>query len=491
MAVAPALEYVATSSRPRASAPSRRHTTRTYLIGLVVTDFVAIALAALIAIYARSIDTFFPEAEDVAGLVLPLANGLIAAWLLVIALFGGYSARHLGVGMVEYRRVMKASFSVAALLGVYAYLTQYPLSRGFFVFFFVIGSLALLLGRFSLRRVIHRARSRGHLMTQVLVAGDLDHLSEVASVLKRESWLGYEVMGALCNDCTAEVTPSGVHILGTPDDAVHVLNTTGAQAIIFAEGSFRRGRDFNEFARTLEASSAQMIVVPALTDVSSQRMDIRPVAGIPLVHIERPRALEAARWRKRLFDILGSVALLLIGTPIMLAVALAVKFGDGGPIFFKQVRAGRKGEPFEFFKFRSMVVDAEARLASLMHRNESDGVLFKMTSDPRITPIGRFIRRYSLDELPQLVNVLFGDMSLVGPRPALMREVDQYQDHVLRRLDVRPGMTGLWQVSGRSELSWEDTVRLDLYYVDNWSMLQDLAILMKTLGAVVGKHGAY
>ncbi len=491
MAVAPALEHVATRSRSRASAPSRRHTTRTYLIGLVVADSVAIALAALIAIYARSIETIFPEADDVAGLVLPLANGLIAAWLGVIALFGGYSARHLGVGMVEYRRVLKASFSVAALLGVYAYLTQYPLSRGFYFFFFIVGILTLMLGRFSLRRAIHRARSRGYLMTQVLVAGDLDHLDDVARVLQRESWLGYEVIGALSNDHKAEVAPSGVPILGTPDDAVHVINATGAQAVIFAEGSFRRGRDFNQFARSLEASSAQMMIVPALTDVSSQRMDVRPVAGIPLVHIERPRALEAARWRKRLFDIVGSVVLLLIGAPLMLVVALAVKFGDGGPIFFKQVRAGRKGEPFEFYKFRSMVVDAEARLASLMHRNESDGVLFKMTSDPRVTPIGRFIRRYSLDELPQLVNVLFGDMSLVGPRPALLREVDQYEDHVVRRLDVRPGMTGLWQVSGRSKLSWEDTVRLDLYYVDNWSMLQDLAILTKTLGAVVGKHGAY
>lgn len=220
-------------------------------------------------------------------------------------------------------------------------------------------------------------------------------------------------------------------------------------------------------------------------------MDLRPVAGLPLVFIESPRAERATRWAKRLFDIVGSSLALLLAAPVMLAIALAIKIEDGGPIIFHQTRAGLKSRPFECLKFRSMVVDAEARLNALRRADQSARVLFKMKEDPRITRVGRVIRRFSLDELPQLFNVLGGQMSLVGPRPALPSEVAQYADHVHRRLDVRPGLTGLWQVSGRSDLSWEDTVRLDLYYVDNWSLLQDLSILRSTVGAVLSARGAY
>ncbi|MBI5028239.1 MAG: exopolysaccharide biosynthesis polyprenyl glycosylphosphotransferase, partial [Actinobacteria bacterium] len=203
------------------------------------------------------------------------------------------------------------------------------------------------------------------------------------------------------------------------------------------------------------------------------------------------QAIEAARWIKRLFGVVGSALLLLLPSPVMGLVALAIKLEDRGPVMFRQTRVGRKGQVFECLKFRSMSVDAEARLAALMAKNEGAGPLFKMTNDPRITRVGRFIRRFSLDELPQLWNALRGDMSLVGPRPALPTEVAQYDSDTRRRLDVRPGLTGLWQVSGRSNLSWDDTVRLDLYYVDNWSMVQDLMILAKTAKAVVGSAGAY
>jgi exopolysaccharide biosynthesis polyprenyl glycosylphosphotransferase len=189
--------------------------------------------------------------------------------------------------------------------------------------------------------------------------------------------------------------------------------------------------------------------------------------------------------------VVATVVLVLL-SPVLLVTALTIKLSDGGPVLFKQRRVGRGGEPFEVLKFRSMVTDAERiRDQHLEAQNESEGVLFKIREDPRITRFGRFIRRFSIDELPQLINVLRGEMSLIGPRPALEREVQQYQVHVRRRLDVRPGMTGLWQVSGRSDLDWDDTVRLDLYYVDNWSMIQDLVILLRTFKAVVSSNGAY
>jgi exopolysaccharide biosynthesis polyprenyl glycosylphosphotransferase len=274
-------------------------------------------------------------------------------------------------------------------------------------------------------------------------------------------------------------------------DTVQVIAEHDIQTVVFAEGSFAAPADFRRMAWELEEQDVHMIVVPALTDISAQRLDVRPVAGLPLVDVDRPQAIEAARWIKRSADILGSAVLLLLASPVMALVALAIKLEDGGPVIFRQRRVGLKGDEFDCLKFRSMCIDAEARLAALAAQNEGAGPLFKLTRDPRITRVGRFIRRFSLDELPQLWNALRGDMSLVGPRPALPTEVAQYDSDTRRRLDVRPGLTGLWQVSGRSNLSWDDTVRLDLYYVDNWSMVQDLMILARTAKAVVGSSGAY
>jgi exopolysaccharide biosynthesis polyprenyl glycosylphosphotransferase len=314
-------------------------------------------------------------------------------------------------------------------------------------------------------------------------------VDEIAAVLRRASFLGYRVVGVLSPTPQDTETPSGLPVLGSLDDVVPALQATEAQAVIFTDGALPSSGAFNRLARQLEDQDAQLVVVPGLTDVSAARVNLRPVGGLPLVYVERPRALMAMRWSKRLFDIVGAATALLLAAPVMAAIALAIRLEDRGPVVFKQVRVGLKGQPFNFYKFRSMSVDAEARLPQL--QSELNGVLFKMRSDPRVTRVGRFIRRLSLDELPQLLNVLQGQMSLVGPRPALPREVAQYEQDVHRRLDVRPGLTGLWQVSGRSDLSWDDTVRLDLYYVDNWSLLQDLMILTRTVGAVLNSRGAY
>jgi exopolysaccharide biosynthesis polyprenyl glycosylphosphotransferase len=334
---------------------------------------------------------------------------------------------------------------------------------------------------------IHR---QGGLMTPIVVAGDSGHVDEIAKVLRRETWLGYKVVGAVTR-YRGDTTPNGLPILGQVTDTVDVIKNHDIATVIFAEGSFQSPADFRRMAWELEEHEIHMIVVPALTDISAQRLDVRPVAGLPLVDVARPQAIAAARWIKRTWDAAGAAVLLLLASPVMALVALAIKIEDGGPVLFRQTRVGLRGEDFQCLKFRSMVMDAEARLAELAAANEGSGPLFKMTQDPRITNVGRFIRRFSLDELPQLWNALRGDMSLVGPRPALPSEVAQYDSDTRRRLDVRPGLTGLWQVSGRSNLSWEDTVRLDLYYVDNWSLIQDVMILFRTAKAIVGSSGAY
>jgi exopolysaccharide biosynthesis polyprenyl glycosylphosphotransferase len=311
-------------------------------------------------------------------------------------------------------------------------------------------------------------------------------------VLRRESWLGYQVIGALTPaHFPDEETRGGVPVLGNSDDVISVVSQAEADIVFFAGGALGSATQMRRIVWDLEHQAVQVVVAPSVTDVSADRIRVRPVGGLPLMHIDPPRATDAARWGKRLFDVAGSLALLAVLSPLFLVATLSIKLHDRGPILFRQTRVSRHGAEFPCLKFRSMVPDAEALLPQLHEETGHDGRLFKMPEDPRVTRPGRWLRRYSVDELPQLVNVLRGQMSLVGPRPPLPSEVANYDGDTGRRMHVRPGMTGLWQVSGRSDLSWEETVRLDLYYVDNWSMLQDLSILSKTLGAVVRSRGAY
>jgi len=235
----------------------------------------------------------------------------------------------------------------------------------------------------------------------------------------------------------------------------------------------------------------KMIMAPALTDVAGPRIHTQPVAGLPLIHVSTPNLATGQRVIKRVFDLMGASTLLIALFPLLAIIAITVRLDSPGNIIFKQIRVGAKGQHFEMLKFRSMVSNAEDQLESLKEGSEGNGVLFKLKADPRVTRAGKTLRRYSLDELPQLLNVINGTMSLVGPRPPLPTEVEQYQSHVHRRLMVRPGLTGLWQVSGRSLLSWDDSVRLDLYYVENWSLSGDIVILLKTVRAVLARHGAY
>lgn len=475
---------------------------RTYRLALIALDVAVVAASALIAVRLRQWVPMLPSADDANDIVAPIAPLIVVGWVLALAAGGAYRSRHWGVGVQEYRQVLAASVLFLLALGFAAFLAEYPLSRGFAVLLLLVGVPALLVGRVTTRRLLQRARAKGRFLMPTLVVGDLDAVEDIVSVLRRESWLGYHPVGLIVPGPTstghreahlrAGATVDTAADVNTSDDLLPIIDRTGAKAVIFTSGSIRRGHEFNEIAQRLESHDTEMIVVPALTDVSAQRIQVVPVAGLPLMHVGKPQAERSLSMTKRMFDIVTALLLFVLLSPVLIVTALVVKLGDGGPIFFTQSRVGKGGEPFRLFKFRSMVPDAERiRAGSLEDLNESDGALFKLRHDPRITPFGRFIRRYSIDELPQLVNVIRGEMSLVGPRPALEGEVALYEDRVRRRLDVRPGMTGLWQVSGRSDLSWDDTVRLDLYYVNNWSLVQDMVILLRTFRAVFASDGAY
>jgi exopolysaccharide biosynthesis polyprenyl glycosylphosphotransferase len=488
------LRMLAVAARPVVQPRTERtKSIRLFQLGIAGGDLAVIVLTTALAAIGRHRLDIFRESADVTEVAQSVGPWVVLGWMLVNHAVGTYRYGHLGVGTTEYAKVLAAAGFTGGAIGIISYLTKFNLSRGFFVLLFVFGVPLLLLWRWTARRIVHRFHLRGHLVTKVLIAGSAQHVDEVAAVLDRESWLGYRIIGALLPQADeVEVTPRGVPVVGLSTETALATRENAADLIVFTEGAFGSSTDFRRIAWDLEGHHVQMAVVPSLSDISSGRVMMRPVGGLPLVHVEPPQSLGASRGLKRAFDAIGAALCLIILGPLMFAVAAAIWLQDRGPILFRQTRVGRDGELFECLKFRSMVVDAEARLSAVTHLNQNaDGLLFKAQQDPRITRVGRFIRRYSIDELPQLLNVIAGEMSLVGPRPALPAEVRRYSTDVQRRLHVRPGMTGLWQVSGRSDLSWEDTVRLDLYYVDNWSIVQDLSIVIKTVRAVFSSSGAY
>ncbi|GAB3661903.1 sugar transferase [Nocardioides korecus] len=460
----------------------------------LLVDLVAVVGAEVVAALARGqIPNIDPSTADYTPRILAAAPVFALVWIVVIAMSGGYRRSLFGAGLEEFKRLTNASVVTAALVGVGCYMLRFPLSRGFFQLTVLVGLAALLLGRVSLRVLIGRARARGRLQQRVVIVGTAAHVDEVDVVISRQKCLGYRFVGAAVPDAGGRTsTPGGLPVLGGPQDVVQVALRSRADVVFFAGGAISSAEELRRTAAKLEARGLHVVLAPSITDVSSERIRMRPVGGLPLIHVGKPRSMAALARMKRTSDIVASSALILAFSPILLLAAFRVWRFDRGPVLFRQERIGVGGQPFGCYKFRTMVVDAEARLQEVLAENGTDHGLFaKLKEDPRITRPGRWMRRYSVDELPQLFNVLKGDMSLIGPRPQVAHEVALYDDAMARRLRVRPGMTGLWQVSGRSDLSVEEAIRLDLYYVDNWSMLQDLSILARTFQAVFGSSGAY
>jgi exopolysaccharide biosynthesis polyprenyl glycosylphosphotransferase len=280
-------------------------------------------------------------------------------------------------------------------------------------------------------------------------------------------------------------------VLGGLDEVAGVVRCYEVDTVAVLPCPELDGPALRRLGWELEDTQAELLLAPAVTEIAGPRVRIRPVSGLPLLHMERPEIKGVRRLTKGVFDRTCALLGLLLLLPVLLGVASAVKLTSRGPVFFTEERVGRDGVPFRMLKFRSMMVDADRMVDALVDQSDGNGVLFKKKVDPRVTRVGRVLRRYSVDELPQLINVLKGDMSLVGPRPPLQREVEKYGYDMRRRFLVKPGLTGLWQISGRSDLSWDDSVRIDVRYVENWSLTSDAMILCKTVGAVLRGSGAY
>jgi exopolysaccharide biosynthesis polyprenyl glycosylphosphotransferase len=422
--------------------------------------------------------------------------GLIPpVWVAMIAASDAYAARFLGVGSEEFKRVANASIRFVALLAFVSYGLKAEFARGFVAVLVPTGLTFLVLGRYLARKVLHELRCRDRCQHRVVLVGNPEEITAIAEQMVREPYAGLAVVAVALPDyhLEQEVTVGNQWLpnIGPARDLALRLHRVGADTVAVAGTSAMSSLELRQLSWDLEGTGSDLLVAPAITDVTGPRIHIRPVAGLPLLHVESPTFGGLPRVVKRLIDVVGALTLLIVLAIPLLALALLIHFEGPGGAFFRQVRVGRDGTRFRIWKFRSMSPDAEQIRAELGGLNESDGPMFKIANDPRVTRIGRLLRRYSVDELPQLLNVLAGSMSLVGPRPPLPSEVDDYDEHVHRRLLVKPGMTGLWQVSGRSDLSWAEAVRLDLYYVENWSVALDAQILWKTLFAVARSRGAY
>lgn len=469
-----------------------------YARRLFLTDVVAVAWAVTGAqlVWFGS-DAARVEGGRVQSLAIDYATVsvfLVIAWALALQVSGSRDARVIGSDMTEYRRVVVASFGLFGVVAMAAYLLNVDLARGYLVTALPLGLLVLLTTRWTWRRWLKVRRQVGEYSYRLVLVGSAPGAMHLAEQFKRATASGYHVVAAVIPGASFDRMPGiGVPVWNDLDEVLQAMDSTGADTVAITSSDDLPPDRVRELSWSLEAGRRHLIMAPSLTDIAGPRIHTRPVAGLPLIHVETPRYEGGKLYLKRGFDVTMSSLLILALAPGLLAVMLAIKITSPGPIFFSQPRVGKNGDQFRMLKFRSMVVDAEGQLSALQDRQRTEGnsILFKMKDDPRVTRIGKILRRYSIDELPQLFNVLVGDMSLVGPRPPLFNEVEQYEWRVHRRFLVKPGITGLWQVSGRSDLSWEDTVRLDLYYVENWSLTGDLTILWKTARAVVASRGAY
>lgn len=420
-----------------------------------------------------------------------LSVALVGAWMTVLALSSAYDPRFTGDGAEESRRVLWADVQVVCLLVLVSFAFAQPVSRAYVLTLFVCLGGYGVVGRYVVRRGLHQRRSRGECVQRVLAVGHEAGVLELVRNLSREPHHGLCVIGACLPEGRPQVLDMTVPTFGGYDKVMQAITTMNADTVAVVGAPELRGHELRRLAWELEAAGVSLVVAPGLVEVAGPRVSVRPVAGLSLLQVE-PAARSGGRLVvKAVIDrSLAALALLML-LPVMLAIGVAVRLDSRGTALFSQTRVGEGGRTFRLWKFRSMVQDAPAVRSGLDALNETDGLLFKIRKDPRVTRVGLFIRRYSLDELPQLFNVLRGDMSLVGPRPPLPEEVAQYDDDTHRRLLVRPGITGLWQVSGRADLSWEESVRLDLRYVDNWSLGLDLLVIWKTCRAVFRGAGAY
>jgi exopolysaccharide biosynthesis polyprenyl glycosylphosphotransferase len=468
----------------------RRWRTR-YVASIVAGD----AACALLAGVAGLLVRFGYDPLSGSG---PMHAAIVTAalpfvWTAAMYAARSYEHRFLCVGADEFRRVLTASAWVLTAFGTTSWAFKWDLARGFVVVALPMATLLTLVQRYARRQALHRQRISGRHRETTLVVGHRSGVAALHRQIAANRYQGLDVIGCCLPASQAYHggTFGGLPVLGSLNEVIDVVHQYEVDVVAVLPSPELEGPALRRLGWDLEETAADLLLAPAVTEIAGPRVAIRPLAGLPLLHVERPELTGTRRAVKALFDVSVALLGLLLLSPVLLVISAAIGLTSRGPVLYKQTRVGRDGKTFGMLKFRSMVIHADRRLVELQASSDGNGVLFKMRNDPRVTRVGRILRRYSLDELPQLINVVLGQMSLVGPRPPLPQETERYGSDMRRRFLVKPGMTGLWQISGRSDLSWDDSVRIDVRYVENWSFWMDLFILWKTIGAVRGGSGAY
>lgn len=471
---------------------------RLWIARLMVTDVAMLCVASGVALLIRvTVAPLVPGVGELTERQTYAAVGITVVWLTTLAAFDTRATHVLGVGAEEFRRIVQATLVAIGIVTIASVAFHLETSRTLTVLVFVLGLFALISGRAMWRLRLRVRRRAGDLMIPVVVIGGLDSAQQLAQRLKAKHICGFAVVGVWVPQRTSstalmlDVDGERIPVFGPDRSLPDLLDHTRAQVAIVTDTEQLGFHGVKELTWELGEAGVQMLLSPSVMDVASSRIDLTNVASMPFLSLSEPQYTRAVGWRKALVDRIAALGLLLLLLPVLGFTAMVIRLTSAGPVLYRQERIGLDGKPFTILKFRSMYVGADARLHELLAESGAEsGPMAKLDVDPRITPIGRFIRRTSIDELPQLINVLKGDMSLVGPRPQRDFEVAQYDHRARRRLTVRPGMTGLWQVSGRSDLSWEDAVKLDTYYVENCSVAGDLMILLRTVRAVLASEGA-
>jgi exopolysaccharide biosynthesis polyprenyl glycosylphosphotransferase len=497
-----------------AAIPGTKAWTSAYRRRAALADWTCALAAGALAARVR-----FGGQGDLPLTYLGFTCGLPVAWWTSVLLAGGYDIRFIGLGSDEFRRILGAAVNLTAVVAVVSFAAKLDLARGYLAIALPSATVMDLMARYLLRKRLHRRRVRGWCVRRVVAVGHAAAVARLVTVLRRDTDHGLAVVAACLVDAPEGPAPEGaarvpaarvpaarvpaarvpatdvpatdVPVAGGLEGVAAAVSRFGADTVAVLACPEMDGGRLRELAWELEKSGTDLFVAPTLLDVAGPRTTIRPVAGLPLLHVDHPELAGTKQAVKSGFDKICAALALLVLAPLFAVIAISIRLDDHGPVLFRQTRVGKNGQGFTLYKFRTMVPDAEQRKSELAACNEATGVLFKIRRDPRVTRVGAWLRRWSLDELPQLINVVIGDMSLVGPRPALPDEVACYGGHMRRRLVVKPGMTGLWQVSGRSDASWEEAERLDLHYVENWSLALDLQVLWRTGSAVIRGSGAY
>jgi len=453
-----------------------------FRIRLFVSDLVTVSLALGIGLLVSSRASQWAIDPTLAIYGTPVVIGLI--WLLFLAMRGTYDQRIVGLGTEEIRRVVSATLYVFAVVAGLSYLVRADISRAYAFVSLPLGLLLITAMRFYWRGWLYRQRGRGEFVFRTVVVGATVARAELAARLQRDSYTGFELVG--------EFDEPGGDLVGDSwlTGLLEVLDSSRAGAVALAPSSQINGETIRQLAWLIEARGIDLLVAPAIMDVTGPRLTVRPAAGLPLLHLDEASLSRPQRISKRTLDLFGSVFLVVVFSPVLLVVGLLVRLTSAGSVIYRQVRIGRGGEAFTMLKFRTMKADSESMLEELRTEHGIVTPMFKLDQDPRITRVGQFLRRWSLDEFPQLFNVLGGSMSLVGPRPHPLDDVNRYELAAYRRLALKPGMTGLWQVEGRSDLEWAEALQLDIYYVETWSLAGDLVLLSRTLRAVLQGQGA-